>query len=241
MLKIEDVEGIGPLYGPEADGPGPAVAILHGSEGPGAGWSHRFAAILAAHGMRALPLAYGTGDVWGAGEIREVDIAALVEQGARLRGHPSITTLDLFGWSRGGELAMHMAAVAGAELPFRRVAAHAPADHCVPAFDIARMRRGEPRPEATADAGRAWVWAGQDDRLVPGRPIEIERFPRPVFLSVGAADEVWDHRMTLRLADRLATAGNPADLFVVEGQGHAYDFGVEPELWRRLLAFFRAP
>ena len=40
-----------------------------------AGWAHRFAVILAAHGVLALPHSYGTGDVWGAGEIGDVPVA----------------------------------------------------------------------------------------------------------------------------------------------------------------------
>ena len=235
-LSILEIAGVGPLYVPVGDGPWPGLMILHGSEGPGAGWSHRFAAILAAHGVAALPYGYGTGDVWGAGEIREVDISRIAAAGDALGRHPALGTLDLLGWSRGGELAMHLGAIGAAELPFRRIAAHAPADICIPAFDAAKMRAGLQRGEEEA---RAWVWPGEDARLRPGKAIEIERFPRPVFLSVGTADEVWDHRMTLNLAARLEAAGNPADLYLAEGQGHALDFATEPELWARLLAFIR--
>lgn len=234
QLLIEDIAEIGPLYAPASREIWPGLMILHGSEGPGAGWSHRFAAIMAAHGVATLPFGYGTGDVWGAGEIRDVDIGRIVTAGTTIAAHSKLSSLDLLGWSRGGELAMHLGAIAGAALPFRRIAAHAPADHCVPAFDVARMRAGQPRGEAEA---RAWRWAGHDDRLAPGAAIEIERFPRPVFLSVGTADEVWDHQMTLNLAARREAAGCPTDLFVAEGQGHAFDFATEPQLWHRLLAF----
>ena len=234
QLVIEEIPDIGPLYRPEAGGPWPGLMILHGSEGPGAGWSHRFAAILASFGIAALPYGYGTGDVWGAGEIREVDIGRIEAAGAALAEQTQIATLDLLGWSRGGELAMHLGTIGGEASPFRRIAAHAPADHCIPAFDVARMRAGLPRGESE---DRAWVWPGHDDRLVPGAPIEIERFPRPVFLSVGTADEVWDPQMTRNLAARLEAAGNPADLFLAEGQGHALDFSTEPALWSRLLSF----
>ncbi|MEM1273526.1 MAG: prolyl oligopeptidase family serine peptidase [Pseudomonadota bacterium] len=234
-LQLTPIAGAGPLYAPKVAGDMPCVMILHGSEGPGSGWSHRFAAILAAHGVAALPFAYGTGDVWGAGTIHEVDITAILDAARALRATPGIATLDLFGWSRGGELAMHLGAIGGGDLPFRRIAAHAPADHCIPAFDVAEMRAGHPREAGQA---RAWVWPGNDVALTPGRAIDIQLFPRPVFLSVGTADEVWDHQMTLNLAKRLDAAGNPPDLFVAEGQGHAFDFETEPQLWARLLAFF---
>lgn len=238
-LEIIEIDGIGPLYCPANTGAFPSVMILHGSEGPWSGWSHRFAAILASHGVAALPFAYGTGDVWGAGDIENVDISAVVTAAEQLRDHAQVETLDLLGWSRGGELAMHLGAIGGADVPFRRIAAHAPADICIPAFKVEKLRAGELRTEPGPDAPRAWVWDGHDDKLVPGQKIEIEHFPRPVFLSVGTADEVWDHQMTLHLAKRLSDAGNPPDLLLAEGQGHAYDFATEPQLWARLLEFIR--
>ncbi|MBF9034716.1 prolyl oligopeptidase family serine peptidase [Rhodobacterales bacterium HKCCE2091] len=234
-IGLETVAGAGPLYLPAGTGAVDAVMILHGSEGAGSGWSHRFAAILAAHGLAALPHAYGEGDVWGAGDIAGVDISAIPAVGRRILDHPRVARLHLLGWSRGGELAMHVGAIGGADLPFASIAAHAAADHVIPAFEIAAFRAGRDR-----DAGerRAWTWPGRDDRLAPGAPIEIGRYPGPVFLSVGTADEVWDHAMTLRLAERLRAAGNPPELWVAEGQGHAFDFDTEPELWSRLLSFF---
>lgn len=236
-IEILEIAGVGPLYAPQRSGSVPTILILHGSEGPMSGWSHRFAAILAAWGVAALPYSYGTGDVWGAGDILEVDISVIPEAAERLAAHPRVGTLDLFGWSRGGELAMHLGAIVGKDLPFRRIAAHAPADSCIPAFRIGRLRAGVMRTEPGPDAPRAWVWDGHNDQLIPGEKIEIERFPRPVFLSVGTADEVWDHQMTLNLAARLEAAGNPPDLYLAEGQGHAFDFTTEPTLWARLLDF----
>jgi dienelactone hydrolase len=237
-LRIDMVEGVGPLYAPGGDAPVPMVMILHGSEGPGAGWSHRFAAILAAHGLGALPYGYGEGDVWSAGDIRDVDISAIPEAGARLAAHPRCAGLGLLGWSKGGELAMHLGAIGGADLPFRAIAAHAPADRVFGAFDLASFRAGA--RQDTADGPRAWVWPGRDEALVPGKSIEIENFPGPVFLSVGDADEVWDHGMTLALAERRRTAGQPVEFWVAEGQGHAFDFDTEPQLWARLVRFFSA-
>ena len=81
------------LYGPADGAPAPCIIILHGSEGPGAGWSHRFAAILAAHGFWACPFGYGTGDVWGAGAIRDVDISAIPANAAQIAALPEITAI----------------------------------------------------------------------------------------------------------------------------------------------------
>lgn len=237
-LRLVQIDGAGPLYAPAAEGPWPAVMILHGAEGAGSGWSHRFAAILAAHGIAALPYAYGAGDVFGAGDIREVDIAQVPRAGRVLAARPEIAAVGLLGWSRGGELALHIAALGGPDLPFRAVAAHAPADRCIGAFDAAAFRAGASARPEDPDGPRAWIWQGHEAALTPGTPIAIEAYRGPVFLSVGDADEVWGHHMTLALAERLRAARNPPDLWVAPGQGHAFDFDTEPELWRRLTGFF---
>lgn len=237
-LSIEVIPEVGPLYAPPGDGAVPTIMILHGSEGPGAGWSHRFAAILAAHGFGAVPYGYGEGDVWGAGDIRDVDISTIPKAGQRLAAHPRIAGLGLLGWSRGGELAMHLGAIGGADLPFQAIAAHAPADQSIGAFDMATFRAGEDPAYDPKTEARAWAWPGHEGALTPATPIEIERYPAPLFLSVGDADAVWDHRMTLNLAERRRAAGQPVELWVAKGQGHAFDFNTEPELWARLTRFF---
>lgn len=229
-----------PLYGPVAGEGLPGVVILHGAEGPMAGWSHRFAAILAAHGFLALCHSYGAGTIFGAGAIRDVDLSRAVGAGQALAAHPRCGRVGLFGWSRGGEAAMHLAALSGAGAPFAAIAAHAPADRCIGAFDPATWRPGISAELVDPEGPRAWVWPGKDAALVPGRDIEAERFSGPVFLSVGDADEIWDHGMTLRLAERLRAAGRSVDLAVWPGQEHGLTFDVEPDLWARLTAFFGA-
>lgn len=237
-LSLDPLGRHGAVYGPAGDAQGlPAVAILHGGEGPMAGWSHRFAAILAGHGFLALPLAYGTGDFFAAGPIREVDLAAVPEAGAALAAHPRAGRVGLFGWSKGGEAALLVAALGGPG-PFAAVAAHAAPDRVTGAFDPEALRSGRRWLRDAPDDPRAWLWAGRDAELAPGTPIPVERAAMPLLLSVGTADEIWPAAQTLGMAARLEAAGRPADLFVVEGQGHAYDFTTEPRLWARLVAFF---
>lgn len=227
--------GDAPVYGPSEGAKLPGVVILHGSEGPWAGWSHRFAAILAAHGFLAVPHAYGEGDVWNTGDINGVDLTAVLDTGRALAGHPRCRAVGLLGWSRGGEAVMHIATLAGDDTPFAAYAAHAPADRVVQAFD-AGATRGHPRK--LADDARAWTWPDAEDALTPGRAIEIERCAKPVFLSVGTADKVWDPDMTRNLARRLTDAGRDPDVFIAEGQGHGFAFDREPEFWDRLMTFF---
>lgn len=203
-----------------------------------AGWSHRFAAILAAHGVMALPWSYGEGTFWRAGPIANVDLGGLIAAGDTLAAHDRVGSVGLFGWSRGGEVAMHIAAGATPGGPFDAIAAHAPADTCLNAFDPARYLTGASAVEADPEGPRQWIWAGHEAGLVPGQKIEVERWAAPMFLSVGDADDIWDHTMTLRLAERRAGLAQETDLFVAEGQGHGFDFDAEPQLWSRLLAFF---
>lgn len=227
------------LYAPPGSGPAPAVAVLHGGEGPGAGWSHRFAAILAAHGFLALALEYGEGDVFGAGPIRAVPLPPLAATLAALAGHPRARGLALFGWSKGAEAAALLAALAADELPLAALALHAPPDVVTPAFDPAAFRTGGALPAPDPGAPPAWAWPGREAALRPGTPLPVEAVRAPVFLSSGTADPVFPHAMTLALARRLAEAGRPADLFAAEGQGHGYDWATEPVLWARLTAFLR--
>lgn len=238
MALSLEMMGEWPVYGP-AEGTGlPGVVILHGSEGPMAGWAHRFAAILAAHGVLALPYSYGTGDFWAAGRIAGVDLRGVVAAGARLAAHPRCRGAGLFGWSFGGGMALAVAALQGAGGPFRAVASHAGADFVTAAFDPEDFRKGHRLRDPAPDAPRAFLWPGEEAALTPGAPLPLHRLSVPVFLSVGDADPIWPHQQTLNVAAALRAQGTPVDLLVAAGQGHGYDFDREPELWARLLAFF---
>jgi dipeptidyl aminopeptidase/acylaminoacyl peptidase len=241
-LTLHQFGEAGPVYGPAGAVAGLAgVVILHGSEGPWAGWSHRFAAILAAHGLLALPHAYGEGSLWAAGPIRDVDLRPVLAAGRALAGHPRASgRVGLLGWSKGAEMALLAAGLAGAASPFACVAAHAPTGLVTGAFDPAALAAAAGLPRLATDPGgpRAWAWPGAEAATRPGAPLPVEAITVPVFLSIGTADTIVDPALTLALADRLAAAGRPADLLVAEGQGHGYDFDTEPMLWARLMAFF---
>ena len=239
-LTLYQLGDFGPVYGPAsglARGDGPGVVILHGSEGPMAGWAHRFAAILAAHGMLALPLGYGQGDFWGAGPIRDVDLRRVAEAGRALGGDPRCRGVGLLGWSFGAGAALLTAAFSGRD-PFGCVAAHAGADVVTPAFDPAARRAGVSVLSAGAAGARAFVWSGEEAALEPLSPLPVGRIVVPVLLTVGAQDTILPPELTLRVADRLAQAGNPAEVWVAPGQGHGFDFDTEPQFWARLVAFF---
>ena len=241
-LSLEQFGPHGALYGP-AEGSGwPAVLLLHGAEGPMAGWSHRFAAILAAHGYLALAAEYGAGDIFGAGPIRDVPLPRVLDTARALTAHPRAAgPVGLFGWSKGGEAALILGALMGADGPFACIAAHAPTGQITGAFDPVAFREalaaGEIRLDTDPSGPRAWTWPGLDDRLAPGAAIAVEDCPVPLFLSHGTADPIVPHSRTQALVDRLIAVGRPADLFIAEGQGHGFDYDTEPELWAQLVAF----
>lgn len=238
-LSLVQLGDFGPVYGPPGRTHAGGVIVLHGSEGPMAGWSHRFAAILAAHGFLAMPLGYGDGDFWHAGEIRDVPLDRVLDAAMAMAAMRRCRKVGVFGWSKGAEKALLLASLVARDDQIACVAAHAPPDRVTAAFDPAELDARSPRWMNTdAEAPRAWAWPRAGRRLTPGAEIEIERYPGPVFLSVGTADEVWDPAMTQRLAERLTRAGRPPELFVADGQGHGFDYAREPELWARLTAFF---
>ena len=241
-LSLQQFGPHGALYGPAGGAGLPAVVVLHGAEGPMAGWSHRFAAILAAHGYLALAAGYGEGDFFGAGPIRAVPLPPLLEAGRALAGPPRASgRVGLLGWSKGGEAALILGALMGPGAPFACIAAHAPTGQVTGAFNPARFRAapgdGVVRLDTDPAGPRAWTWPGHDDRLAPGAPIPVEDCAVPVFLSHGTADAIVPAERTRALADRLAAAGRPADLLLAEGQAHGFDFDAEPAFWERLLCF----
>ena len=236
-ITLEMREGL-PVYAP-AEGEGlMGLVILHGSEGPAAGWGHRFAAILASHGMVVIPFAYGEGDIWRAGRIAGVDLRQVVAAGEVLSRHERVRGVGLFGWSFGGGMALITSALQGEAGVFKAVASHAGTDFVTGAWEPERrLVEGANRETLTAGVP-AFVWPGEEEVLRPGAPLPLERISVPVFLSVGDADTVLSPQLTLNVAQRLRDLGREVDLLVAEGQGHGYTFDREPELWARLLGFF---
>ena len=234
----------GATYGPPGDGPFPAVLVLHGSEGAWAGWSHRTAVLLAAHGFLAFPFGYSKGgNPWNAGSILDVPLDHTVEALAALRSSvlagPSI---GLYGVSRGAEHALLVTSLMvrdGLEGVPDAVAVHAPADVICGAFHAATWRdRGDPGWQVWDPADTAWTWHGTSEALRPTTPIEIERYTGPVFLSHGSADTMWSSEMTRRLEKRLTAAGRGPEVHYYEGQDHLPDSPTENEHHALLLDFF---
>jgi dipeptidyl aminopeptidase/acylaminoacyl peptidase len=85
---------------------------------------------------------------------------------------------------------------------------------------------------------RAWSWRGSSDDLLPTKPIEIERYGGPLFISHGTTDKVWSVDMTKRLAERLRQHGKSAEVHLYEGQDHIPSSAGENEHHELLISFF---
>lgn len=246
MLKIRrrHLENAGAAYLPAGDGRFPAVLILHGSEGGNAGWSHAAATILASHGYFALPFGYGRdGGPWKAGDIVDIPIDRTAAVLAALRDDPACNgRVGVYGWSRGGEHALLLAWLTARDQPDRMpdaVAVHSPSDVVCGAFRAAyTVAYGDPAGVVWDPAERAWTWRGASDQLLPTQPIEIERYPGPVFISHGEADKTWSVAQTDRLEARLRRRGGIFEIRRHPGQDHVFD----SENWNRhyedVLRFF---
>jgi len=248
-----DAPGLGHLYLPGGTGASPAILLLHGSEGS-EGWiGHRCAALFAAHGFVALPMAYAVGgNPWIAGDIWNISLDETERVMAALRAHPRCNgRLGVYGWSRGAEHALLAAALTsepGSLTSPDAVAVHAPPDRVQgPWRNLFYRHReeGEPMTPPPAWGFRsdrlvsglvAWTWRGRP--IEEGAAIEIDRFSGPLFLSVGTDDEIWPSSMAGRLVEHLRAAGLDPEFKIYEGQRHMPD----PDTWNlhleQLLDFF---
>ena len=216
----------GTTYGPPGEGPYPSVVLLHGSEGSMSGWSHRTAAILAASGFLCYPHSYSkNGNAWNAGHIEGVDVAQTVDALKAFRSFaPGNGKVAVYGVSRGAEHALLLASLMaqhGLEGLPDAIACLAAPDVICGAFDARSFRdSGDPGWQAWDPAQRAWTWHGESDMLLPTKPIEVERYLGPLFLSVGLEDRTWSPNMTKRIEHRRKLAGLPVEAHYYKGEGH---------------------
>lgn len=71
----------------------------------------------------------------------------------------------------------------------------------------------------------AWCWRGTSKQLLPGSPIEIERYRGALFLSHGEKDDVWSVNRTKRLEKRLRDAGRRPEVHYYPGANASPDTG----------------
>lgn len=234
----------GTTYGPNADGPFPAVMLLHGSEGGYSGWMHRTAAMFAANGFLCYPHSYSKGcNSWNAGHIENVEISQTAEALIALRHFaPSNGKVAVYGLSRGAEHALLLAGLMAQNgldgLP-EAVACHAAPDVICGAFDAKTYRdKGDPGWQVWDPSRRAWTWNDNSDNLLPTSPIAMEHYKGPLFLSTGTNDKVWSPKMTRRLEARRKTANLPVEAHYYQGEDHVPTSEAENKHHELLMSFF---
>jgi dienelactone hydrolase len=90
-----------------------------------------------------------------------------------------------------------------------------------------------PYPENTT----AWLLDGTPFKI--DDVIEIEKFKKPVFITVGDQDELWDYHKSVRLAERLKKYGQSVEIHIFPGEHHVFSYTNENVRHELLLAFLR--
>ncbi|HEY0759071.1 MAG TPA: acyl-CoA thioesterase/bile acid-CoA:amino acid N-acyltransferase family protein [Acidisarcina sp.] len=179
------VKGVlhGVLFVPPGAGPNPAVLVLGGSEG---GAPLAKAAWLASHGFAAFALAYFHYDDLP-GSLQNIPLEYFGQAIAWLSKRPEAAPgrLGIVGTSRGGELALQLAAIYP---QLKAVVAYVPADVRYPAC-------------CGRNAGAAWTWQGEPLAFANDRfsdpatrlraAIPVEDIKAPILIISGGEDAVW--------------------------------------------------
>ena len=161
------------------------------------------------------------------GTLERRDVAAAVEF---LRSG-GLGPVALFGVSMGAAIAI----VSAPDLPVAAVvadAAFAELRHPI----ASRLReQGYPLNELGSRAIVAAAAVRTRSRLADPIRMVSRIAPRPLLVIAPKADQLISWRQSLRLYE---AAGEPKELFVVEGAGHAEAYAVDPEAYRRRVLDF---
>lgn len=84
----------------------------------------------------------------------------------------------------------------------------------------------------------AWLLDGVPFKL--GSIIEIEKLKKPVFITVGDKDDVWDYKKSVNLGNRLKAYGQPYELHVFPGEKHGFTIDAENKRHELLLKFLKS-
>lgn len=236
-VEIKDAPNDGSLFVPVGLASPPGILVLHGSEGGTSGWSHLKALWLAQCGFATYPLSYSKGGTaWKSGCIVDVDLDETERAFNYL--HDVIchgSPVGLYGISRGAEHALLLASLMAMDATTKwmpeAVAVHASSDVVGGAFLNSQG-------DANRKRMKPWRWRGSYAGVLPGAPIQIERYEGALFLSHGTEDQTWSVERTKRLESRLASFGRKVETHYYEGQGHSLDRTMTNLQNKRLVAFF---
>jgi dienelactone hydrolase len=230
--------------------------MLHGSEGsedfPGS--IGTFAQTIAKEGFVVLELCwFGCKDTPAI--IRDVPLDRTIAAAQWLKGTKEVSgkKIGLFGWSRGGEQAVLIGASVKQTDLFTAIAAHAPSDTIVCAFDPNDEYR-DIFDTDPATGQRVWAaaWTFHGTKLFgekgmpfgSGPRIEVESYPGPMWISHGEADTLWPvDRSKHIVAARDKVAGLVTEPHYWQGEDHAvagYTAADQKEWLRLLVDYFKA-
>lgn len=209
--------------GLSADDPRPAVLAFGGSEGGSQG-GRAFAEAIAGLGYPALGIGYFKG-VDQPAALEEVPVETFLDALAWLREQPGVDgdAVLAFGASRGGEMALWLAAnrpdlVQGAIAPVG-----ADAIMCgYPDASVSAWTLGGEALPCSAD----WTAASDAD---PAARIPVDSITGPVILACGTEDDVWYSCGYLRRAERALDSRGQGTTVAIVGEGAGHD--VSPPPW----------
>lgn len=172
----------------------------------------------------------------------------------------------LLGWSRGGEQAVLLGSIADSAQLVDAIAVHTPSDTVLSgfswaaadrrcwictSFDLACFNFSDdfakwdwPNVKWNLSCGtfpkmpantQSWVLDGVPVKI--DKAIEIENFKKPVFITVGDKDEIWDYKKSVRLQERLQKFGRPVELHIFPGEYHTFSSGNENKRHQLLIDF----
>jgi pimeloyl-ACP methyl ester carboxylesterase len=233
--------------------PAPAIVFLHGSEGGDEGSAAEFAKEISDQGFVVLSFCW-FGCQGTPAKIHDVSLDRTIAAAEWLASTREVKgkKLGLFGWSRGGEQAVLLGSLVKSTKLVSAVAAHAPSDTIVCAFDPSSQDGGidetDPATGASTFAS-AWTWKGSKlygERAEPfgsGPRIAVEAYAGPMWISHGTADEVWEVQRSERIvASRKENAAlvTEANFWSDEPHSVIQFTASDRAAWmKRLIAFYR--
>jgi dienelactone hydrolase len=269
VLRAEHPFPFSRFFVPNHASPRMAVVMLHGSEGGSIPYLESEGAILAGAGYAVLTLCYfdcGRGLAGTRKTLKQVEATLVLDAVKWLRTLPeSNGRVVVYGFSRGGELALIAASLAASEAETPdAVVAHAPSDTYNGPFnwnwqDAAcwvcpngpgRCPASTPRsalswnpgcgPDDPSRIDTSWsAWLAGGERVRSRTRIEIERFPGPVLITVGENDSLWPAEQTRRIEQTLHAHGRDVKVHYFPGADHVFGFRDENRRREIVLEFLK--
>lgn len=108
-------------------------------------------------------------------------------------------------------------------------------------WDFANVRWnpacGKMPADPSVNPTNAWLLDGQPVKM--NARIEIEKYDKPIFITHGMKDELWEVARSERLKDTLEKAGRAAEVHLFAGEGHNFNKPAENQRHTLILKYFK--